>query len=511
MRKRFGLKALAGALLAASALPAWGASFPFAVPDLSRQGNLGDSGAFAKEIDVHLGSNAYALDDRLFLVLAGGAFRVTSALQMPTATSDESACGGKAPGLSVAFIGYLKSDFTPAGLLDTTAPAAEFRITARSGGGGSDATCAVLKFMGLSVNKPSFISANDRGRTAVKLTYFATLGTSDPSVPASRFDQTAGDLLHVDDQFAAAAAGVLDGAIDVERQRRVFATAENAQPRAVGGASGFAGDAGLATQDTLALDLKDLKATLNPPVATLAGFKITLTGDFAYLVDANKDGVPDAGQIKLFDATSGTETDITTASGVKITRTDPNTLVFDLPAAAFSATDDVDFRVRFFVSETQPNPLNPTAFAVTVVHPFTNPASPTQQTFASLTGAFAGRWDVNAALVTIPWLPYQGTTLSPIVQVSNRGKLPGAITMDAFDRDGKKCTGIALGSVAGLSTKPLQGAIRNALLAAPCNFDLSDNRVAITLTIGVSPSKIRVYSAYETPTGRTAVLNNTNR
>lgn len=503
--KSIGYKALAGILPALAAVPAFAATIDVATLDLSRQGNLGNTSPLdVPAVTIQLESNAYTANDRLFLVLGSGLYNQQAA---PTATVDESTCPMlQAPGLSVGFVDYENSSFQPAGASNATV--ARFRVTQRNGlQANTDATCAKIAINGVKLVRTSIASQNDRGRTTVPVTYFAVTGTDDPANPAKRFDAskpcgpvdapTTCDIANVDDQFASLVVNVLDGVIDAGQQRRLFsATAGEAQPRTLQNIAGFPNDG--TTRDTLALKLKDRVGDFIAPVATLTSQTATLHGDFDYLVDSNNDGVPDAGQVAVLD---GTDNPI---AGATVRRLSSTTLAVTVTAGA-GAT--LELRIRFLVSAAQANPLNPTDFTADVLHSFTNPGNATAQNFTSGLSLFAGRWDINSVVVFVPWLPYQASTLIPIVQMTNKTSLPAQITLDAFDKNSNTCTA-PLGTIGPHRVLALQGAIRTALLN--CGFNLSDNRIGLTLTVTAPASAIGVYSAYDAPLGRTIVINSTN-
>lgn len=528
MKSLCKLKVAAGAMLALAAVPSFAAVITTAPETFSRQGNLMNTGNFAvPTTTIALGSNAYAANDTIFVVLNGGAFDPTST-PSPTVSFNTgrnnlqgTACTALSddPQLSVAFLNFENSSFQTLGPGDK-ATVARFRVTQRTGPVSSDATCEDLNLNNMQLAFSSFVSASQMGQSSVSVTYFAAFGTSDPTNPLNRFDAgVAGDLAVVEDQFFSIVNFKLDGTIDVEANRRNFSTkVGEAQPKA----GGFATDG--ATADTLSLNLDESTgatgnvaedgtntkgaAFTGPGVATVTLHTITLTGDFAYLVDSDSDSFitggsnADNGQVDVLNGAGNA------IAGATVRRTNASTLVVSVPVTVAVPPGEGEVRVRFDVSTGQANPLNPTTFSVAVVDTFTNPSiTPAEKTVATKAGPDAGAWDINGAVVMINWMPF-GTGFSPIIQMTNKGSTTGTIVMDAFDRNGNKCNNANLGTVAGMRVVALQGLIKTALTG--CSINLSDNRVAITLTVTAPNRSISVYSAYDTSTGRALVVNSSN-
>jgi hypothetical protein len=109
----------------------------------------------------------------------------------------------------------------------------------------------------------------------------------------------------------------------------------------------------------------------------------------------------------------------------------------------------------------------------------------------SLGSANAGAWDLDGAVVNVPYMPY-GANIGQIIYVTNKGSLDGDVTVTAFDEAGNTYDlGVVGMSKAGQVTK-LTLAISEALAAQ----GFTAGKLAMTITVNAQDKDVTVHAAY---------------
>lgn len=115
----------------------------------------------------------------------------------------------------------------------------------------------------------------------------------------------------------------------------------------------------------------------------------------------------------------------------------------------------------------------------------------------------AGSWDLNGAMVNIPYMPYS-PSVSQIIYVTNTGSLNGDITVTAFDDKGNDYNlGVVGQADAGKVTK-ITSQIETGLAAA----GFTQGKVSLTITVNAQDKDISVYSAYNVGGSDRGTVNN---
>jgi hypothetical protein len=110
---------------------------------------------------------------------------------------------------------------------------------------------------------------------------------------------------------------------------------------------------------------------------------------------------------------------------------------------------------------------------------------------AALGSAAAGTWNLNGAVVNVPYMPY-GPNISQIIYVTNTGSLDGDVSVTAFDEAGTTYDlGVVTSAKAGTVTK-LASVINTALEAQ----GFKSGKLSMTITVNAQDKDITVQAAY---------------
>lgn len=110
---------------------------------------------------------------------------------------------------------------------------------------------------------------------------------------------------------------------------------------------------------------------------------------------------------------------------------------------------------------------------------------------ADLGSDAAGSWDLNGAVVNIPYMPY-AANIGQIIYVTNSGSLDGDVSVTAFDESGNDYDlGVVASAKAGQVTK-LSVLIADALEAA----GFTGGKVSMTITVNAQDKDVTVHAGY---------------
>lgn len=230
------------------------------------------------------------------------------------------------------------------------------------------------------------------------------------------------------------------------------------------------------------------------PLAGAEAVTHTLLGDFSWIVDTDEDAddiQPEAGVI----ATANCANADLTVEATQIT------LVCDAISTTTSITIDPEANKANLEEDEYPV-LPKQTFTATSEVTFTGPSAD-EKVFDAVS---AGSWTLNGSSINIPYMPY-GTGITQVINLNNSGKQTGDITVEGFDRTGKKFGPVKVGTaVAGK-----QVALADAIATVVTGAVGASERVSLTLVTNVPDSDVTVYSAYNTGgNGARLVVNDSN-
>lgn len=274
------------------------------------------------------------------------------------------------------------------------------------------------------------------GAVTVSVSSLASNGVTEVDTQGTR----TGTLAQASDQFGDLTVTTkADQTIDVAKSREGFETGTN---------------------DTITWAASNNTSLLN--AATVSSTKIVLHGDFEGMTNSNF-GVGGAGTA-VYDDEANTVT-ITYAAPVT---TDTITIT---PTAAGTTGADVLKAQSFNIDGTYVYGTN------------------TPEILA--TGADAGSWKLNGAMVNIPYMPY-GDNVFQILYVSNEGSQSGDIMVTAFDESGTEYDLGTIATIGAKSVKKITAEVYNELQAQ----GFYSGKVSLTVTVNAPESDVTVYASY---------------
>lgn len=179
--------------------------------------------------------------------------------------------------------------------------------------------------------------------------------------------------------------------------------------------------------DTLTLAFSDAAATVvNRAFAD--GTVVTLTGDFS-------------------DATVHAAGNWASGVGAATARVNATTITFTYTEAQWDAAATAGKDVITFTSPGGANVLDDTSFSVGIVHDYNSltagAGTAGDSTLAS--AADAGEWELDAALVNVPYLPV-GYGYTAQVELSNHSNTDAEVIVEAFDNFGNEYAPVVIGT-----------------------------------------------------------------
>lgn len=295
-------------------------------------------------------------------------------------------------------------------------------------------------------------------------------------------DNRTASLAKVIKQFTTTAPS-FSRVVDVEAQRLSFVDLDNGNA----GDLKVTGTFNIASQTTAG-------NVFARPLAAAEAVTHTLYGDFSWIVDTDEDAddiQPEAGVI---DVANCANSDLT----VEATQI---TLVCDAISTTTSITIDPEANKTNLEEDEYPV-LPKQTFTATSEVTFTGPAGE-EKVFDAVS---AGSWTLNGSSINIPYMPY-GTGITQVINLNNSGKQTGDITVEGFDRTGKKFGPVKVGTAAAGKQVALADAIATVVTGAVG----ASERVSLTLVTNVPDSDVTVYSAYNTGgNGARLVVNDSN-
>ncbi len=296
-------------------------------------------------------------------------------------------------------------------------------------------------------------------------------------------------LAKVVNQFTTTAPSI-NKTIDVNQDRKKF----------VGGAA----DATGATFDVSAVfnvaTLTTGGAVFARPLATTAGVKHTLTGDFSWVVDNDTTTAGLQPKANVFQQAGTCANAAWTYSATAVSLT--------CDAVAADTAIRINSEANKVGVAASAVPMLPAgSFTATSEVTFTGPAG----TLKVQDGVAAGSWSLNGSTVTVPYLVHQYGKFSTILNVHNNGNKEGAISLDVWAEDGTVVgTNIAAGTSKPGAVVSVAKAAIDALIAK--GYDLSKTtKYSVRIVTNVPAKDITVNSAYadvsQTTVTRTPVAN----
>ena len=109
----------------------------------------------------------------------------------------------------------------------------------------------------------------------------------------------------------------------------------------------------------------------------------------------------------------------------------------------------------------------------------------------SLGSAAAGAWDLDGAVVNVPYMPY-GSNIGQILYVTNKGSLDGDVTVTAFDEAGNTYDLGVIGSAKAGQVTKITTLVHDALKAQ----GFTTGKLAMTITVNAQDKDVTVHAAY---------------
>lgn len=278
-----------------------------------------------------------------------------------------------------------------------------YRVTAIDESAGEVTTKGIsLTFTGAAAAALDFDAASLSNKATV--TYKATTNNG---LDLDNGNHKTRPLFTVASELSSAVATKFDGTVDVDAQRLAFDNTGANQ-----------------AEDTVAPTLTLTAAELLP--ITLDADKVVyqVNGDFAFLdTDADTDGIQ--------------------TSKVTVTNIVADSLVVEADKISFKVADDAALPVvTVDVSGTETDDSsNPIADAPIATQDFTitttldySIGGETKEGFVVASSLDAGEWDLNGAVVHVPFMPFR-TGYSPIVNVSNTSGQDGDIEVLVYAKN----------------------------------------------------------------------------
>ena len=352
------------------------------------------------------------------------------------------------------------------GLINSGDTSVTYRVTSVSGG-------ASTVGAEIAVPTPDVSVAGLKGTKAVTASYAAATASG----VAMDATTATGALGTVIDEITYAVTAKFDGVIDVENDKKVYASNfvsgnTNADSATITATvtTGTEGDKHtIASTGAVTLD-----AAVNDVMTSAQGAVTTIVGDFAYLDDAvtagvqnTSSGVAQTGADSVALATTGASiavTDTTVASGAIVATVD-NSEDVALAAQSFTASTVVTYTSNSVATATK-----------TVDH-------------GSL-----GSWTLNGASVTAYAVP-MGDAVSRFLWVSNGGTSAAAVDY-TITMNGTSYGPYSLGTVAGKTSTSVGGLIDTDLVARGI-YVAPNSRANINVSAPVKANDITMSASYK--------------
>ncbi len=352
------------------------------------------------------------------------------------------------------------------GLINSGDTSVTYRVTSVSGG-------ASTVGAEIAVPTPDVSVAGLKGTKAVTASYAAATASG----VAMDATTATGALGTVIDEITYAVTAKFDGVIDVENDKKVYASNyvagnTNADSATITATltAGTEGDKHtIASTGAVTLD-----AAVNDVMTSAQGAVTTIVGDFAYLDDAvtagvqnTSSGVAQTGADSVALATTGASiavTDTTVASGAIVATVD-NSEDVALAAQSFTASTVVTYTSNSVATATK-----------TVDH-------------GSL-----GSWTLNGASVTAYAVP-MGDAVSRFLWVSNGGTSAAAVDY-TITMNGTSYGPYSLGTVAGKTSTSVGGLIDTDLVARGI-YVAPNSRANINVSAPVKANDITMSASYK--------------
>ena len=352
------------------------------------------------------------------------------------------------------------------GLINSDNTSVTYRVTSVSGG-------ASTVGAEIAVPTPDVSVAGLKGTKAVTASYAAATASG----VAMDATTATGALGTVIDEITYAVTAKFDGVIDVENDKKVYASNfvsgnTNADSATITATltAGTEGDKHtIASTGAVTLD-----AAVNDVMTSAQGAVTTIVGDFAYLDDAvtagvqnTSSGVAQTGADSVALATTGASiavTDTTVASGAIVATVD-NSEDVALAAQSFTASTVVTYTSNSVATATK-----------TVDH-------------GSL-----GSWTLNGASVTAYAVP-MGDAVSRFLWVSNGGTSAAAVDY-TITMNGTSYGPYSLGTVAGKTSTSVGGLIDTDLVARGI-YVAPNSRANINVSAPVKANDITMSASYK--------------
>jgi hypothetical protein len=316
-----------------------------------------------------------------------------------------------------------------------------FTINALGGGDLTLANLATLTLNGIVLTKTNLLAGG-----SVNVDYKVI-----SSVNGTDYEAKSAKIAEAKTELSASVTTKLDGVIDVNALRTVFA----------------AGNLPDLNNDAMVITPVDAGYVKS---ATVTKTVYTVNGDFSFM-DTDSDGTADyavtvTGGTSItaqafatdFQSLTFTDTGVATAVNLNFEATDSTTVI---PAQAY------------------------TAKAVVSYTPATGAA--TSKTFDAMA---AGSWTLNGASAQIPYMPY-AATIDQIIYVTNTSKLDGEVEVVVTAEDGTKYN-LGQIAVAKPGVTKLSGLIKTALAAQ----GFTTGKTSIEVIVNAPNTSVTVYAAY---------------
>ena len=416
-------------------------------------GLAGDANVTLPDIVVTLGNNLTYQDDVL-LVLSG----VTPVAPTPTPT-----------------LVTCQTTPTAIGYVTTITGGWAFRVTSVAG----ISIGELCVFKGLKVKAQSL--AGSSGTLIYNALRFQTGQVVDSAANPVGGDPPA---ISVRSQFAIAPVQKLNGVVDVDADRKSFASPETVAP-------GNAGSVLLNDTLNFTTSVDANGVVFSPPTVAPFLTRLEIVGDWAWLESGDSNSTCDAAEFGgVLNGYAGWTVNETSSC---------QKLVLDQGYPLVANTTPVSG----YVDVPGTVPLNPTDWVGTAQWNYYLTGN------SALTGTTRidwdpGAWTINGAQVYIQYLPY-GANLSRIVYVANSGVEPATVSGTVYhDGNTHEC---ALGVAGPRAVTEFTGAVDACVAGA----GVASGRVALRLTAAAPERDIEVYSAYNVGgNDRGTVVNTSN-
>ncbi|WP_337841045.1 hypothetical protein [Rheinheimera sp.] len=241
--------------------------------------------------------------------------------------------------------------------------------------------------------------------------------------------------------------------------------------------------------DTLVLEFGDKAAdVVNPAFAN--GTVVTIKGDFS-------------------DAVVHAAANWVSAEGATVVRVNATTLTATYTEAQWDAAAAAgEDTITFSSVATLANPIDPSSFTVSATQSYSSLTAGAGTVIATpaslLSNADAGEWELDAAVINVPYLPVGYAQFSSNVEVSNLGTTDADIIVEAVGKTGVKYGPVTLSKVAkkGAVTTVFEGDLMTA-------FGLSkgsDEKLSVTFIIDADADKVTLAPYYREGTARVNVV-----